>query len=121
MFVVKKWVNHLRINVLEVVDYIVEDISLIKEQYSIPNNFWSCHTAKMGIYLLESHVPIQSINKLNLKSPTITGIAVPGMPHGSPGMELLNYGSHSHDYYKSYKVFSSRENIKEEIFDKVIP
>ena len=117
----KKWVNHLRSNGLEVVDNIVEDISLIKEQYSIPNNFRSCHTAKMGNYLLEGHVPFQSIKKLNLKSPTIAGIAVPGMPHGSPGMEVHNHGSNSHDHYKSYEVFSFGENIKEEIFDKVIP
>ena len=84
----KKWVNHLRSNGLEVVDNIVEDISLIKEQYSIPNNFRACHTAKMGNYLIEGHVPFESIKKLNLKSLTIAGIAVPGMPHGSPGMEL---------------------------------
>ena len=117
----KKWVNHLRSNGLEVVDNIVEDISLIKEQYSIPNNFRSCHTAKMGNYLLEGHVPFQSIKKLNLKSPTIAGIAVPGMPHGSPGMEVHNHGSHSHNHYKSYEVYSFGENIQEEIFDKVTP
>ena len=117
----KKWVNHLRSNDLEVVDNIVEDISLIKNQFLIPNNLRSCHTAKMGNYLLEGHVPFESIKKLNLKSPTITGIAVPGMPHGSPGMELHNHGSHSHDPYDSYEVFSFRENIKEEIFDKVTP
>ena len=115
----KKWVNHLRSNGLEVVDTIVEDISLIKEQYSIPNNFRSCHTAKMGNYLLEGHVPFQSIKKLNLKSPTIAGIAVPGMPHGSPGMEVHNHGSHSHDNYKSYEVLSFGEDTKEEIFDTV--
>ncbi len=57
MVVVKKWVNHLRSNGLEVVDNILEDISLIKEQYSIPNNFRSCHTAEMGNYLLEGHIP----------------------------------------------------------------
>ena len=61
------------------------------------------------------------LKKLNLKSPTIAGIAVPGMPHGSPGMELHNHGLHSHDNYKSYEVYSFGENIQEEIFDKVIP
>ena len=117
----KKWVNHLKNNGLEVVDNVVEDISLIKNQYSIPNNLRSCHTAKMGNYLLEGHVPFESIKKLNLKSPNIAGIAVPGMPHGSPGMEVHNHGSHSHDHYKSYEVFSFGENMKEEIFDKVTP
>ena len=61
----KKWVNHLRSSGLEVVDNIVEDISLIKDQYSIPNNLRSCHTAKMGNYLIEGHVPFESIKKLN--------------------------------------------------------
>ena len=117
----KKWVNHLRNNGLEVVDNVVEDISLIKNQYSIPNNLRSCHTAKMGNYLLEGHVPFESIKKLNLKSPTISGIAVPGMPHGSPGMEVHNHGSHSHNHYKSYEVFSFGDNNQEEIFDKVTP
>ena len=108
----KKWVNHLRISGLEVVDNVVEDISLIKNQYSIPNNLRSCHTAKMGNYLLEGHVPFESIKKLNLKSPNIAGIAVPGMPHGSLGMEINNHRSHSQDHYKSYEVFSFGENIK---------
>ena len=117
----KKWVNHLRSNGLEVVDNVVEDISLIKNKYSIPNNLRSCHTANMGNYLLEGHVPFESIKKLNLKSPTISGIAVPGMPHGSPGMEVHNHGSHSHNLYKSYEVFSFGDNNQEKIFDKVTP
>ena len=117
----KKWVNHLRSSGLEVVDNVVEDISLIKDQYSIPNNLRSCHTAKMGNYFIEGHVPFESIKKLKLKSPTIAGIAVPGMPHGSPGMEVHNHGSHPHDHYKNYEVYSFGENIQEEIFDKVTP
>ena len=117
----KKWVNHLRSNGLEVVDNVVEDISLIKNKSLIPNNLQSCHTAKMGNYLLEGHVPFESIKKLNLKSPNIAGIAVPGMPHGSPGMEVHNHGSHSNDHYKSYEVYFFGENIQEEIFDTVSP
>ena len=70
---------------------------------------------------MEGHVPYESIKKLNLKNPTIAGIAVPGMPNGSPGMETHNHGSHSQDHYKSYEVFSFGENIKEEIFDTVSP
>ena len=79
----KKWVNHLRNNGLEVVDNIVEDMSKIKEQYYVPNNLRSCHSAKIGNYIIEGHVPIKSINKLFKEKPSISGIAVPGMPHGS--------------------------------------
>ena len=87
----KKWVNHLRDNELEVVDNIVENISEIKQQYNVPNNLRSCHTAKIGNYTIEGHVPIESINKLFKEKAIISGLAVPGMPHGSPGME-----THSH-------------------------
>ena len=117
----KKWVNHLRSNGLTVFDNIIEGISSIKIQYSIPNNLRSCHTAKIGNYVLEGHVPFKSIRKLNLNSPNISGIAVPGMPHGSPGMELHNHELHSHNHYKSYEVFSFRKNTKEEVFDTVTP
>ena len=117
----KKWVNHLRSNGLIVVDNIIENISSIKNQYSIPNNLRSCHTAKMGNYILEGHVPFESIKKLNLNTPNILGIAVPGMPHGSPGMEINNNESHSHNHYESYEVFSFGGNMKEEVFDTVTP
>ena len=66
----------------------------------------------MGNYLIEGHVPFKSIKKLNLKYPTIAGISVPGMPYGSPGIEVHNHGANSHDHYKSYEVFSFGENIK---------
>ena len=94
----KKWIHNLRDNGLEVVDNIVVDISLIKKQYKIPNNLRPCHSAKIGKYTIEGHVPIKSINKLFREKPGIKGIAVPGMPLGSPGMEMHSHDSHSHEY-----------------------
>jgi len=82
----KKWDNHLRDNGLEVVDNIVEDVSAIKNQYQIPNNLRSCHSAQIVSYTIEGHVPIESINKLFREKPTINGIAVPIMPLSSVGM-----------------------------------
>ena len=93
----KKWVNHLRDNRLEVVDNIVEDVSVIKKQYQIPNNLRSCHSAQIAKYTIEGHVPIESINKLFRENPNIKWIAVPSMPLGSPGMEMHSHDSHSHD------------------------
>ena len=116
----KKWVNHLRDNGLEVVDNIVENISEIKQQYNVPNNLRSCHSAKIDIYTIEGHVPIESINKLFRKKPSISGIAVPGMPHGSPGMETHSRESHSHNY-ETYKVFSFSNSDNTKIFDKISP
>ena len=116
----KKWLNHLRDNELEVVDNIVENISGIKQQYNIPNNLRSCHTAKIGNYTIEGHVPIESINKLFKEKAIISGLAVPGMPHGSPGMETHSYESHSHNY-EAYKVVSFSNSGNTKIFDTISP
>ena len=116
----KKWINHLRANGLEVVDNIVEDVSAIKNQYQIPNNLRSCHSAQIANYTIEGHVPIESINKLFREKPNINGIAVPGMPLGSPGMEMHSHDSHSHDY-ENYKVVSFSKTGKTKIFDKISP
>ena len=116
----KKWINHLRNNGLEVVDNIVEDVSLIKNQYQIPNNLRSCHSAQIANYTIEGHVPIESINKLFREKPNFNGIAVPGMPLGSPGMEMHSHDSHSHDY-ENYKVVSLSKTGKTKIFDKIFP
>jgi len=116
----KKWINHLRGNGLEVVDNIVEDVSAIKNQYQIPNNLRSCHSAQIANYTIEGHVPIESINKLFREKPNINGIAVPGMPLGSPGMEMHSHESHSHDY-ENYKVVSFSKTGKTKIFDKISP
>ena len=116
----KKWINHLRDNGLEVVDNIVEDISVIKDQYQVPSKLRSCHSAQIANYTIEGHVPIESINKLFRKKPNINGIAVPGMPLGSPGMEMHSHDSHSHDY-ENYKVVSFIKTGQTKIFDTISP
>ena len=116
----KKWVNHLQDNGLKVVDNVVEDVSVIKNQYQIPNNLRSCHSAQIANYMIEGHVPIESINKLFIEKPNINGIAVPGMPIGSPGMEMHSHDSHSHDY-ENYKLVSFSKTGKKKIFDKIFP
>ena len=116
----KKWVNHLQDNGLKVVDNVVEDVSVIKNQYQIPNNLRSCHSAQIANYTIEGHVPIESINKLFREKPNINGIAVPGMPLGSPGMEMHSHESHSHDY-ENYKVVSFSKTGKTKIFDTISP
>ena len=116
----KKWINHLRDNKLEVVDNIVEDVSVIKNQYQIPNNLRSCHSAQISNYTIEGHVPIESINKLFIEKPNINGIAVPRMPLGSPGMEIHSHDSHSH-YYENYKVVSFSKTGETKIFNEISP
>jgi len=70
--------------------------------------------------MIEGHVPIESINKLFREKQNINGIAVPGMPLGSPGMEIHSHESQSH-HYENYKVVSFNKTGKTKIFDKIIP
>jgi len=62
------------------------ELEKVKEHYNIPLNMRSCHTLKIGNYFIEGHVPIEAIEKLLSEKPNISGIALPGMPEGSPGM-----------------------------------
>ena len=116
----KKWINHLRDNELEVVDNIVEDISVIKKQSQIPNNLRSCHSAQIANYTIEGHVPIKSINKLFRERPAIKGIAFPSMPLGSLRMAMHPHFSQSH-HYENYKVVSFSKTGKTKIFDTISP
>ncbi len=63
-----------------------EDVSKIKRDNNITNDIASCHTAMMGDYVIEGHVPIEGIEMLITERPDIKGIALPGMPIGTPGM-----------------------------------
>ena len=76
--------------------------------------------AQIANYTIEGHIPIESINKLFREKPNINGIAVPGMPLGSPGMEMHSHHLHSHDY-ENYKVVSFSKTGKTKIFDKISP
>ena len=79
--------DHLRTNGFTVRGEDVDDLGPIKTRQSVPRELRSCHTAVIGSYVIEGHVPAASIKKLLKESPSIAGLAVPGMPMGSPGME----------------------------------
>ena len=82
------WVEHLEANgfTVEVVD--MPDLSPVKAQYGIPNELQSCHTGVIGDYVVEGHVPAEDVRRLLEERPDAGGLAVPGMPIGSPGMEV---------------------------------
>ena len=69
---------------IEVVN--MQDISSIKKQYGVPSGLESCHMTLVGDYFVEGHIPLEAIEKLLTEKPDIAGIAMPGMPSGSPGM-----------------------------------
>jgi hypothetical protein len=84
----RAWVDHV-----EAAGFVVEardtaDVTPIKTQNGLPQHLASCHTAIVDGYVIEGHVPADVIRRLLAERPQVTGVAVPGMPAGSPGMEM---------------------------------
>lgn len=82
------WVEHVRAAGFEVEVRDREDLSAIKERLGVPYSKGSCHTAEVGGYFVEGHVPAADIQRLLAERPKARGLTVPGMPAGSPGMEM---------------------------------
>jgi hypothetical protein len=82
------WVGYVEQHGYTVAVENVQDITIVKEEHNIPQRAWSCHTALVDGYVVEGHVPIEDIERLLSERPDVAGIAVPGMPVGSPGMEI---------------------------------
>ena len=68
----------------------VDDVTPVKKNASVPEKLRSCHTAQVGKYVVEGHVPASVVKRLLAERPRVLGIAVAGMPVGSPGMEGAN-------------------------------
>ena len=85
-----KWIDHLRRNGFSVRATDVPDVTPIKLENGVPLRLASCHTAFAGGYIVEGHVPAEDLRRLLSERPAISGLAVPGMPIGSPGMEGPN-------------------------------
>lgn len=83
----KDWVSHVQLAGFEVVEYVTEDMDAVKAQYGVSEHLSSCHTAIAEGYFIEGHVPAVEVKRLLSEQPAVAGIAVPGMPMGSPGME----------------------------------
>lgn len=83
----KGWGDHLEKSGFKVRYKDIKRISDLKKKSGVPDNLRSCHTAIVGGYVIEGHVPVEQIARLLQIKPDIVGIAVPGMPIGSPGME----------------------------------
>jgi hypothetical protein len=82
------WVEHLRQHAFTVVSKDTSDVGGVKRTARVPSNLYSCHTAFVNGYVVEGHVPAEDIQRMLKDKPKIAGIAVAGMPAGSPGMEV---------------------------------
>lgn len=104
----KKWVKHLESEGFNVKTKNISNLQPIKNKAGVERQFQSCHTAKIGGYFIEGHVPAADIKKLLKNKPVIKGLAVPGMPMGSPGME-----GHRKD---NYNVLAIDKNNKATVY-----
>ncbi|MET0534597.1 MAG: DUF411 domain-containing protein [Steroidobacter sp.] len=84
------WVKHLQAAGFTVQVHDLENLSPIKERVGVPFGKGSCHTAEVDGYFIEGHVPADDVKRLLRERPKAKGLTVPGMPAGSPGMEVAS-------------------------------
>lgn len=106
----KEWVNYMRRSGFQVSAIDTTDLDAIKRRYGVASQHASCHTATVGGYVIEGHVPAEDIRRLLADRPSVAGLAVPGMPVGSPGMEGL--------YKQAYEVLAFTRGGTSTVFAK---
>lgn len=82
------WVDHMKAAGFPVKVNLVDDTTAMRQRLGLPDRFGSCHTALVAGYAVEGHVPATEVKRLLAQRPDAIGLAVPGMPPGSPGMEM---------------------------------
>lgn len=112
------WIDHMQKNGFKVTTHDVGNTA-VRKRLGLPEKYGSCHTALVGGYLIEGHVPASDVRALLQQKPKALGLAVPGMPVGSPGMDGAVYGNRRDPYDVllvardgSTRVFSSHNKAK---------
>jgi hypothetical protein len=103
------WVDHLKAAGFRVKVVEVDDTAPTRKRFGLPDKFGSCHTAIVNGYVIEGHVPAAEVKRLLATKPAAIGLAVPGMPVGSPGMEYR-------DRKDPYDVFLIDKSGRETVF-----
>jgi len=107
----KAWVNHLKDHNFDVTDTTVDDVNKFKQQFNIPTDAASCHTALVNGVAIEGHVPAQDIKRLLKDKGNIRLLTVPMMPSGTPGMDMP--GAPKNDF----KVYSISQDDQVDIYN----
>lgn len=102
------WIDHLKVAGFPVKVVDVDDTTVVRRRHGLPDKFGSCHTGIVKGYVIEGHVPSADIKRLLAMKPAAIGLAVPGMPVGSPGMEQ---GNHQDPYDVLLVDKSGRETV----------
>jgi hypothetical protein len=97
------WVEHMKKNGFDVSVNESADMNSVKKSAGIPAAMGSCHTGKVGKYFIEGHVPAADVKRLLAANPDALGLTVPGMPAGSPGMEVPSGLVQPYDVYLVHK------------------
>ncbi|NKE67470.1 DUF411 domain-containing protein [Ramlibacter sp. RBP-2] len=109
----KDWIAHMEANGFKVFVN-TGGTQAAKQRLGIPQDMGSCHTAKVGGYALEGHVPAKDIKRLLKEKPNAVGLAAPGMPIGSPGMDTPAYNGKKNPY----NVMLIAKNGKHTVYQK---
>jgi len=91
------WVDHMRAAGFPVEVVTTPQVNRVKARLGVPDDLASCHTAEVGGYVIEGHVPADAVKRLLAEKPQAKGLAVPGMPVGSPGMEVEGMAPDTYD------------------------
>ena len=94
----KDWIRHMESNGFRINAHDVDSTAEVRSRLGLPEAYSSCHTASIGGYVLEGHVPANDIKRLLREKPAAVGLAVPGMNIGSPGMDTPAYGGRKDPY-----------------------
>ncbi|HEY5634891.1 MAG TPA: DUF411 domain-containing protein [Burkholderiaceae bacterium] len=94
----KDWIRHMEANGFRIKAHDVDSTSPVRSRMGLPDTYASCHTATIGGYAIEGHVPANDIKRLLREKPDAVGLAVPGMVVGSPGMDTPAYGGRKDPY-----------------------
>lgn len=105
-----KWVDHLRASGFVPAVHDEQDMDAIKDQMGVPTGVRSCHTALLGRYLVEGHVPASDLRRLLADRPAVAGLAVPGMPKSTQGMAMPG------DAHEPYEVVSFTRDGKTTLY-----
>ena len=107
-----KWVEYMNAKGFAATATDMADVAPIKAKHGVPARLHSCHTSLVGGYVIEGHVPVEDIQRLLREKPAIVGLAAPGMPAGSPGMDVPNSPSYdvlTFDKAGNTKVFATHK------------
>ena len=86
----KDWVAHMKSAGFQINDNVTSEMKTVRQTYGVPEAISSCHTALIDGYVVEGHVPAMDVQRLLAERPDVVGLTAPGMPVGSPGMEMDN-------------------------------